>query len=250
MRVSARQQHCLQAMGIVPWVSRYAVAIEQAEEVVDDAEVAGVAEVVAVAEVAEVAQLTDAAEVADVAAIATRSDLQSSAPPPESADKLGEWVSSRALVPIHYRGSEFPVLGAAAASVLVIVQQTGSQRATAALEGDSARLFALMLRSIQLTARDTRQCIVATEPLANPDISVAGVACTPQTRAVLLLMDPWPYDIADIDADGHAGRLPGVELPLWRIAHPQLLLEQPLLKRQSWQVLKSVQSVLTGSGSR
>ncbi len=68
---------------------------------------------------------------------------------------------SRALVPIHYRGSEFPVLGAAEAPVLVIVQQTGSQPATAALEGDSARLFALMLRSIQLTARDTRQCIVA-----------------------------------------------------------------------------------------
>ena len=222
MRFSARQQHCLQAMGIVPWVSRYAVEVQQA---------------------------ADVSEGANVAASFIKPDFQVSAPPPASADRLGEWVSSRALVPIHYRGSEFPVLGAAEASVLIIVQQTGSLPATAALEGDSARLFALMLRSIQLTARDTRQCIVTTEPLASPDISVAGVACTPQTRAVLLLMDPWPFDSADTGAQGHIDRLPGSQLPIWRIAHPRLLLEQPLLKRHSWQVLKSLQSVLTGSGS-
>ncbi len=216
MRFSARQQHCLNAMGIVPWVSRHA------------------AEVV---------------EVAEVAASAFTLAVEAEAQPPESAARLGEWVLSRALVPIHYRGSEFPVLGAAEASVLVIVEQAGSQPATAALEGDSARLFELMLRSIRLTARDTRQCIVSTEPAVRPDIGVAGAACTPQTRAVLLLMDPWPFDVTDTDVEQHIGRLPGSELPLWRMAHPQLLLEQPLLKRQSWQVLKSLQSVLTRSVS-
>ncbi len=105
MRFSARQQHCLNAMGIVPWVSRHA------------------AEVV---------------EVAEVAASAFTLAVEASAQPPESAARLGEWVLSRALVPIHYRGSEFPVLGAAEATVLVIVEQTGSQPATAALEGDSS----------------------------------------------------------------------------------------------------------------
>ncbi len=218
MRFSARQQECLEAMGIVPWVSRYA------------------------AEVAE-------AEVAEVAVAAFTPAVAVSMQPPESAARLGEWLLSRALVPIHYRGSEFPVLGASDATVLVIVEQTGSQAATAALEGDSARLFELMLRSIQLTGRDTRQCIVSTEPAAGPDLSVAGAACTPQTRAVLLLMDPWPFDITDTDVEQHIGRLPGSELPMWRIAHPKLLLAQPLLKRQSWQVLKSLQSVLTGSGA-
>lgn len=216
MRFSARQQECLEAMGIVPWVSRYA------------------------AEVAEVAEVAVAAFTPAVAV---------STQPPESAARLGEWILSRALVPIHYRGSEFPVLGASEATVLVIVEQTDSQAATAALEGDSARLFELMLRAIQLTGRDTRQCIVSTEPVAGPDLSVAGAACTPQTRAVLLLMDPWPFDITDTDVEQHYGRLPGSELPMWRIAHPKLLLAHPLLKRQVWQVLKSLQSVLTGSGA-
>lgn len=210
-------------MGIVPWVSRHAV------------------------EVAEVA------DVAEVALSEPALNNEVAARPPEAVAELGQWVSSRALVPIHFRGSEFPVLGAAEASVLVIVEQAGSQPATAALEGDSARLFALMLRSIQLTARNTRQCIVSTEPVTHPDISVTGVACTPQTRAVLLLMNPWPFDTTDIDVERHSGRLQvrpqGLELPLWRIAHPQLLLEQPLLKRQSWQVLKSLQSILSRSGS-
>ena len=194
-----------------------------------------------VAEVAEVAEVMAAAFTPAVEA----SEQQ----PPESAARLGEWILSRALVPIHYRGSEFPVLGAAEARVLVIVEQAGSQPATAVLEGDSARLFGLMLRSIQLDARDTRQCILSTDPVASPASSVAGAACTAQTRAVLLLMDPWPFDITDIDVERHVGRLPGSELPVWRIAHPQMLLKQPLLKRQSWQVLKSLQSVLTGGGS-
>ncbi len=223
MRFSARQQHCLQAMGIVPWVSRHAV------------------------EVAEVAQTHAIA--GDATAASSTASVEFSAQPPESAATLGEWVLSRALAPIHYRGSEFSVLGAAEASVLVIVEQRGSQPATAALEGDSARLFELMLRSIRLSARDTRQCIVSAEPVAGPDNSVGSVACTPHTRAVLLLMDPWSFDVADTDVTRHHGRLPGLELPLWRIAHPRQLLERPLLKRQSWQVLKSLQSVLTGSGS-
>jgi hypothetical protein len=221
MRFSARQQHCLQAMGIVPWVSRHAV----------DSEVT---------------------EVAEVAASSVATGVEFAAQPPESVDKLGEWLMTRALVPIHLRGSVFPFLGSVEATVLVVVEQSGSEPPVAALEGDSARLFTLMLRSIQLSARDTRQCVVSCEPVSSSGNSDLSVACTPQTRVVLMLMNTWPFDVSDTAAERHKGRLQGrlqgPELPLWRIAHPRLLLEQPLLKRQSWQVLKSLQAVLKGGG--
>lgn len=218
MRFSARQQHCLQAMGIVPWVSTHPVELET---------------------VAEVATIT-------------MPTAEHAAGPPETVARLGAWIASRALAPIHWRGSQYPVLGAAESPVLVIVEQVGTKPAAAALEGDSARLFALMLRSIQLGARDTRQCIVSAEPVAGAELNVATVACTPQTMAVLVLMDTWPFDITDTDVQSHQGclqgHLAGQQLPMWRMAHPRHLLERPLLKRQSWQVLKALRSVLTGSG--
>lgn len=260
MRFSARQQYCLTTMGVVPWVSRHAVAPEVvvAEEVALVAEASVVQEVALASEEAATPEIVVSPQVAvtpevaeEQAALlmpAASGQQPFTAQPPESIADLGPWVLSRALAPIHHRGTVFPVLGAAEACLLIIVQQADTGPAIAALEGDAARLFNLMLRSIKLSGRDTRQCILSAEPLATPDMSVAGAAITAQTRAVLVLMEDWPFDASDIAAEPHRARLPGPgpQLPIWRIAHPRHLLQQPLLKRQSWQILKLLSAELSG----
>ena len=82
-------------------------------------------------------------------------------------------------------------------------------------------------------------------------VSQAGVSalCTANTRGVLILMDPWSFDADDSAVKQHQSRLPDSGLPVWRIAHPALLLEQPQHKRQDWQVLKGVRAMLDGAAS-
>ena len=80
-------------------------------------------------------------------------------------------------------------------------------------------------------------------------LSQAGVGglCSKATRGVLVLMNPWSFDRSDTAVEQHQSRLPESGLPLWRIAHPAILLDQPQLKRQAWQVLKRLRATLDGT---
>ncbi len=171
-----------------------------------------------------------------------------------AAGGLGKWVLEQALVPIEFRGGLHPVLGVAEAPLLVVLAQRAPSWQAGSMAGDDGRLFELMLRSIALSNRDTRRCqlghrLAAADVVGGDAVSQAGVSglCTAGTRGVLLLMNPWSFDPGDIAVEQHQSRLPGSGLPLWRVAHPAVLLEQPQLKRQAWQVLKRLRATLDGA---
>ena len=224
---SERQQRCLEAMGIVPWVSRNPepeAAVDRALEPVittDDhmAESLG--------------QIIDSPH---VAATFLPSDLQG----------LGLWLPRQPLANFGYKGAVHTVLGHPEASVLVVVQRHRQGVSELPLSGDAAQLFELMMRSIDLGRSDVRQCALADN--AGPSDSQqtvfqsVGDACTPQTRAILLLS--WLEVNNDPSADAHHCRLAQSQLPVWRISHPDLLLQENQRKRQAWQVMKALQHYL------
>ena len=176
------------------------------------------------------------------------------ASPPAAIESLGQWLLQQTLAPIEFRGGLHPVLGVADAPVLVVLAQDAPSPTAGSMAGDDGRLFELMLRSIALSNRDTRRCQLDSRPgtasaSADDALLQAGVGglCSAGTRGVLMLMNPWSFDVADTAVEQHQSRLPESGLPLWRIAHPSILLEQPQLKRQAWQVLKRLRATLDGA---
>ncbi len=175
--------------------------------------------------------------------------------PPAAIENLGHWLLQQELAPIEFRGGLHPVLGVADAPVLVVLAQDASSPAAGSMSGDDGRLFELMLRSIALSNRDTRRCQLASQSAvaassggadAHLQAGVGGL-CSAATRGVLVLMNPWSFDRSDTAVEQHQSRLPESGLPLWRIAHPAILLDQPQLKRQAWQVLKRLRATLDGT---
>lgn len=294
MRYSDRQQHCLQAMGIVPWVSRLPediaalaaagasleteqaaspdngdAALANAPETVASAAEAGPRTATASATASATAQQTppeplpattapapvsESAPVPASTATATTpvaATMSASIQPPVAASDLGGWLQAQTLASIEFRGGMHPVLGVAEAPLLVVLALDHPSPTAGSMAGDDGRLFELMLRSIDMSNRDTRRCLLARRA-ADSEISPDSPArldslYTPGTRGVLMLMSPWTFDEADDAVELHQTRLPGSGLPVWRIAHPALLLEQPQLKRQAWQVLKNIRATLDGA---
>ncbi|MFK7853004.1 MAG: hypothetical protein AB8B79_02780 [Granulosicoccus sp.] len=211
---SERQLHCLEAMGIVPWVSRQGGSVAPASTV-------------------------------QVPSTLSASNL------PDTMPELGLCLPDRLLANFGYKGAVHTTLGHPEAPVLVVVQRfkhNDKQESDTdlPLTGDSAQLFELMMRSIGLNRSDVLQCALADSLLPGHDQSICestvGRACTAHTRAVLVLM---PMDDSnDIRADANHCRLAESGLPTWRIAHPELLLQENWRKRQAWQVLKALQQHL------
>jgi hypothetical protein len=63
-------------------------------------------------------------------------------------------------------------------------------------------------------------------------------------RADLLLQEN--IGKSEVAAD-HQFAFGSVSLPAWRLPHPALLLSDPILKRQAWQILKAVRRVLAAN---
>lgn len=212
---SERQQQCLEAMGVVPWISRNpeldAVLGNSAEPAVDSTR----------------------SSVADQPSV-----------PPSDLHELGLWLPEQPLAEFGYKGAMHTTLGHPEASVLVVVE--GPSDGELPLAGDAAQLFELMMSSIGLGRSDVRQCaLISNENNAQSARSVGQTlndACTPQTRAILILLVMSDSD--DLNADGHHCRLMPSQLPAWRIVHPDILLKQNLRKRQAWQALKALQQYL------
>jgi hypothetical protein len=225
---SERQQHCLEAMGIVPWVSRNpepeAVPYRSFETVLSTEN--------RLAESSE--QVVDSSHV-----VAT--DL------PSDLDALGLWLPEQPLASFGYKGAEHTILGHPEASVLVVVQRNRQNDREMPLSGDAAQLFELMMRSINLGRSDVRQCALAGKMLPSDGqktvVQSVSDACTPQTRAILLLL---PLEANnDPSADAHYCRSAQSQLPVWRISHPDILLQENQRKRQAWQAMKALQQYLT-----
>lgn len=211
---SERQLHCLEAMGIVPWISRQPGPATPAPT-------------------------------GQIPSTLSASDL------PETMPELGLCLADRVLANFGYKGAVHTTLGHPEAPVLVVVQRyrhdvKQDSDTDLPLTGDAAQLFELMMRSIDLGRSDVRQCALADGLIPAHDESVGafnvGRACNQHTRAVLVLMAM--DDSSDVRADANHCRLAESGLPAWRIAHPDLLLQENWRKRQAWQVLKALQQHL------
>jgi len=136
-------------------------------------------------------------------------------------------------------------IGNVSAPLLVVVE-TAELIVTTPLAGDAAQLFEQMMRSIDVTRAAVCQCAISTNSASVANESETLSSLVSLERAVGLVLT---HEIDDNeDPSAHAfdlvidGRNP---LPMWRIPHPDLLLAQPLRKRQAWQILKAVRRALS-----
>lgn len=177
----------------------------------------------------------------------------SNEPMPEPLDELKHWLPQQSLGLLSVRSQLQHIVGKPDAPLLVVVQsnlvsKTGQLPPSTPFSVDAAQLFDLMMRAIQVTlgARKVVHLASASESLSIapaaqiPEVRVKDV-CDPQTKAVLLLVQDWNTYTAPIE--DHF-RLDQPALPVWRIPHPDLLLQQSQLKRQAWTSLQTLQAVL------
>ena len=216
MSYTQRQQQLLKAMGFVPWVQRESSTAPAVKDLQHP--VAGTADERSV-DVA--AHGGNEAEIAHVLANA----------------------SAFASRPLCALANGFSI-GHAQAPLLVVVE-THDLNLKAPLTGDAAQLFEQMMRSIDVTRGLVCQCAVLAEAkqVESGQATVLSLVSSHVTAGLVLC-----HDIDDVEAaSAHAFSLAFAErnaLPMWRIPHPDILLTQPLKKRQAWQALKAVRQVL------
>lgn len=248
MSFSARQQHCLEAMGIVPWVSKSEmpvadVVVPQSETPVATNKSAGVG-------VATVIESLTAEVVAEPAiAVPGPGPVAGLGPMPEAIDDLRQWLPFQRVGLLSVRTQSQYFVGHLEAPLLVIadsVTPAGSVQAplSTPFNAEAAQLFDLMMRAINVTLGQRKMCYLSNETNTADAIKAEQVQdlCVAQTKAVLLLTHDWNR-LATPVADHF--RLDQPPLPVWRIPHPDVLLEFNQLKRQAWSSLQALQSVLS-----
>ncbi len=204
MMYTARQLHCLDAMGMVPWVPRSHTRELPLDNTAVNEPLANVSM-------------------------------------PVELDKLQAWLGQQPLASFVVAGRARSVTGPEDAALLVVVQpdQGLTQQA---LDGDASRLFDLMMRAIGLSRQTLRLGCLSSEP-GDDDVLVSDV-CNHNTKAVLLMQQNWDVDNKNFSTDAEPGTLAFTHAPLWRIPHPDVLLRHNRLKRHAWQALKALQRVL------
>ncbi len=283
MSFSARQQICLEAMGMVPWVSNVLptaplaadpLAGMQAPEPLAGTQVpeplAGtqVPEPLAGTQVPEPlagTQVPAAPLSAEQLLAELPADLLSDTPAalpaqmPTDLQSLSAWLSYQPLSSFLASGKRRHVMGRDDASLVVVVE-TGSGVGQHPLEGDAARLFDMMMKAIKLTRQQLRICALAGDSVESESGSGADAGderaaeqptrttlsdiCNPQTKAVLLFVQRWDAPDDCVTSQDDTVRLAAPPCPVWRIPHPDILLSRNQLKRQAWQSLQALQRVL------
>ena len=217
MSYTQRQQQLLKAMGFVPWVQREsstALAAKDVQHLVDSSVLEQSIDVTAA----------------------------NGGPEAEIAPALAD-TSAFASRPLCALANGFSI-GHAQAPLLVVVETT-DMSLKAPLTGDAAQLFEQMMRSIDVTRGSVCQCAVLADggEAESGQATVSSLVSTQLVAGLLLC-----HEIDDLEAaSAHAFSLPLAgrnALPMWRIPHPDILLTQPLKKRQAWQALKAVRQIL------
>lgn len=246
MSFSARQQHCLEAMGIVPWVSKSELPNPVPVSVSEDMTALSGAVNAQIPQAAVDMAATVAALPADVA---SKHSAYETAPMPSSVEELKVWLPSQSLGLLSVRSNHQAFIGQAEAPLLVVVDSTNSSDPvqsppTSPFNAEAAQLFDLMMRAIKVTLGQRKLCHLSggtDVPSASEPARVLEL-CVPQTRAILLLVKDW--NTLEEPVTDHF-RLDQPALPVWRIPHPSLLIEFNQLKRQAWTSLQALQSTLS-----
>jgi hypothetical protein len=235
MSYTRRQQHCLKVMGLVAWTSK----LNESEVSVCDEPKHGIH-----------ANLDSATRKADHSQAADSLQEVLHVPVGVASVRgpdLAAWLENQPLMPFSYRGSPLNVLGSEQASLVVVCMHdaaTEQSQASLPLSSECASLFDLMIRAIDLPRTAVRQCVVSrTSALQQTsDWQSFDNLLSPHVRAILVLelLDIWENTSVDSDA----ATLPGCALPMWRIPHPQILLDNPSLKRRAWESLKCLKKLL------
>jgi len=207
MSFTARQQHCLEAMGLVPWVS-------SSQPVAPEVLAAPVASPL----------------------------VRSSGAAPADPQALSLWLPHQPFAPFLSSGRTRHFIGPEDAALLVIVE-TGPDKVQQPLEGDAARLFDLMMRAISITRQKLRIGALDSEPSSLEQPCLTDLY-NPQTKAVLVLLQNWDASDDLAPATHDSVQLVSPPCLMWRIPHPDVLLQRNQLKRQAWQSLQALQRVL------
>ncbi|MFK7861096.1 MAG: hypothetical protein AB8B64_19925 [Granulosicoccus sp.] len=216
MSFTARQLHCLDAMGLVAWTSKKNSASESEATTNTDA--------------------ADAAHLPGSPVTTTR---------PTTIDEQCQWLLGQPLSGLIYKGSQMSCVGAEQAPLLVVCLHM-KESVQLPLSRECAQLFDLMMRAIDVPRVEFRQCAISIGPDPQVQSNTARVylddILTPYTRAILMLDPSQGSDSVPFSA--YKTLLPPSSVPLWRIPHPDLLLTTPALKRHAWDGLKSLKQVL------
>lgn len=231
-------------MGIVPWVSKAElpnpVPVPEAMTALSEAVTAQIPQ--AAADMAATVAVLPDEKVFKHPAYLT-------GPTPSSVEDLKVWLPSQPLGLLSVRSKPQAFVGQAEAPLLVVVDSADSKDPvqsppTTPFNAEAAQLFDLMMRAIKVTLGQRRLCHLSGETDAPSATGSARVLdlCVPQTRAILLVVQDW-NTLAEPVTDHF--RLDQPALPVWRIPHPNLLLEFNQLKRQAWTSLQALQTTLS-----
>lgn len=177
-----------------------------------------------------------------------------STPAPHALGDVKLWLPQQAVVQMAVRAGSQSYSGNDDAPLLVVVETADGDNPVepvrSAFNTESAQLFELMMRAINMPLAKRKLCVLAAA--SNPDqppnnvqrVSSVNELFHVQTKAVLLLVKRWDGMQELKTADDHHVRLEQPPLPVWRIPHPDLLIQQNQLKRQAWFALQALQSVL------
>lgn len=257
LRYTERQQHCLESMGLVAWVSREDV---HAEAIVDAPaiEVLDATASVATAESVPASVNNSASNPANDSHTATPANAQvnsaASIPastewvePPEDVTELAAWLPAQMLSPVSSAGQSLFYAGIETAPLLIVEEADVSNQLAGpvGMSAEGAQLFELMMRAITVPATKRKLCLLASNAAPN---STSATACVqemiyPETRAVLYLSRRWD-SISQCSTSEHHCRLVQSLLPAWRVPHPDILLQRSDYKRQAWHCLQGLQSAL------
>jgi len=276
MAYSDRQVHCLNAMGLVAWVQRSSESARCADTAYSE-KVVGVDTNAAITpdNSTNNASLHDGSLPVHSSIDNTLAqDTIATTPEPEASSADNSHTNPSLLnLPLStfsYRSQQTTSIGVESASVLVVAL-TG-EAGVEPLDNQASQLFDLMIRAIKLPKNAVRICAVSSHTVADlqqssdptssaatsnvhqethqtpPQQPVLSSLCADQIQAVLLL-DPLAAQAAvttSVSADvSESVSLSNRSLPVWRIVHPQVLLQAPEHKRQAWEVLKQLQRQLS-----
>lgn len=172
-------------------------------------------------------------------------------PVPYSLEELKFWLPQQPVRTMLGRSGPQSFSGVEDAPLLVVVEGADSNTDTEPMRSpfnaESAQLFELMMRAIVMPVAKRKQCVLhSVASYAQPATGIAESVSQQlhvQTRAVLLLVKRW--DSAEtVAAENHHVRLDHPAIPLWRIPHPDVLIQRNELKRQAWLSLQALQSAL------